>query len=290
MPTPDPNRQDRAGLDRVLQRAAEMQASETQVGEGLTELEVLDLGKQVGIPTRYLQQAMLEERSRIAVSRPDTMLDAWVGAGEVAAQRVIHGTVEGAEQALLEWMTKHELVTLQRQQPGRLTWERMGGMQAALKRGASVLQASTARFMLARADVVAATITPLEDGFCHVSLTAELRQARGSVIGAAAAVASIGLAGTAVLAALGAMVAITALPVIGGLGIGYGVLRRYPPVATRVKLGLERVLDFVERGAVKPGHQLPKRPTGLLEALAGEVRRVIAAPPSSPPVDRRDRP
>jgi hypothetical protein len=46
----------------------------------------------------------------------------------------------------------------------------------------------------------------------------------------------------------------------------------------------------VERGAVKPGHQLPKRPTGLLEALAGEVRRVIAAPPSSPPVDRRDRP
>jgi hypothetical protein len=85
------------------------------------------------------------------------------------------------------------------------------------------------------------------------------------------------------------MIAITALPVIGGIGIGYGVLRRYPPVATRVKLGLERVLDFVERGAVKPGHQLPKRPAGLLEALAGEVRRAIAAPPSSTSVDRKDR-
>lgn len=285
-PTP-PSRLDRAALDRVLQRAAEMQAAETDIGEGLTEPDVLDLGRQVGIPQRYLQQAILEERSRISVSRPDTLLDAWVGAREVSAQRVIHGTVEGAEHALLEWMQKHELVTLQRQQPGRLTWERLGAMQAALRRGASVLQASTARFMLAQADVVSATITPLEDGFCHVSLSAELRQARGSHIAGAVAAASFGTVGSAVLAALGAMMAITALPVIGGLGIAYVVARRYPPVANRTKLGLERVLDYVEQGAVKPGHELPKRQPGLLEVLASEVRRAIAAPPSSTSTPRK---
>lgn len=288
-PTP-PTRLDRAALDRVLQRAAEMQAAETEIGEGLTEPDVLDLGKQVGIPQRYLQQAILEERSRISVSRPDTVLDAMVGAREVTAQRVIHGTVEGAEHALMEWMQKHELVTLQRQQPGRLTWERLGAMQAALRRGASVLQASTARFMLAQSDVVSATITPLEDGFCHVSLSAELRQARGSYIGGAAAAASVGAAATTVLAALGAMLAITALPVIGGLGIGYLVISRYPPVANRAALGLERVLDFVERGAVKPSHNLPPRQPGLLETLAGEVRRAIAAPPPRDPGNRKGRP
>lgn len=280
MPAPDPSRLDRAALDRVLHRAAEMQAAEADVGEALTELEVLDLGRQVGIPTRYLQQAMLEERARVTVARPATLLDAWVGAGEVAAQRVVRGDADGVERALLEWMQGHELVTLQRQQPGRLTWERMTGMQAALKRGASVLQASTARFMLDRAEEVAATITPLEDGFCHVALTARLRQARGSVLAGSAAVASIGVAGTAILAALGAVAVVTVLPVAGGIAAGYAMVRRFPPVAARVALGLERVLDNVERGAVKAAHQLPPRTPGLLEALATEVRKVIAPPPS----------
>ncbi|HUG27344.1 MAG TPA: hypothetical protein VMK53_03535 [Gemmatimonadales bacterium] len=285
-----PNRLDRAALDRVLQRAAEMQLSEAEVGDSLTEKDVLDLGRQVGIPGKYLQQAMLEERSKVTLANPKTVLDSWVGPGEVMAQRVVQGDQESIERTLLQWMEKNELVTLQRQQPGRLSWERLGPMQAALRRGASVLHAATARFMLSRAEVVSATITPLEDGFCHVSLTAELRQARGSYIGGAAAAASFGVAGTAVLAALGAMVAITALPVVGGLGIGYLVRRRYPPVAERVQLGLERVLDHVERGAVKASHQLPSRQPGVLELLGGELRKALASSSATPPGDRKKKP
>jgi hypothetical protein len=54
-------------------------------------------------------------------------------------------------------------------------------------------------------------------------------------------------------------------------------------VADRVQLGLERALDFLERGGVKPGHeQLPGRGAGLLDLLAGEVRRALG-----PPKDRR---
>ncbi|MFN2315105.1 MAG: hypothetical protein ABR551_03565 [Gemmatimonadales bacterium] len=285
-----PNRLDRAALDRVLQRAAEMQLSEAEVGESLTEKDILDLGRQVGIPGKYLQQAMLEERSRVTLARPETVLDSWVGPGEVMAQRVVQGDQESIERTLLQWMEKNELVTLQRQQPGRLSWERLGPMQAALRRGASVLHSTTARFMLARAEVVAATITPLEDGFCHVALTAELRQVRGSYIGGAAAAASFGVAGTAVLAALGAMVAITALPVVGGLGIGYLVRRRYPPVAERVQLGLERVLDHVERGAVKASHQLPSKQPGVIELLSGEIRKALAASSTPPPAGRKKKP
>jgi len=280
MSTPPPNRLDRAALDRVLQRAAEMQAAETEVGEGLTEPDVLDLGRQVGIPQRYLQQAILEERSRVALARPETILDSWVGPREVTAQRVMQGSPETIEAGLLEWMQKHELVTLQRQQPGRLTWEPLGAMQAALKRGASVLHASTARFMLSRAEVVSATITALEDGYCHVSLAAQLRQTRASYLGGAFATVSVGAAGSIVLGALGAMVAVVALPVVGGAVAGYAVLRSYSPVPERTQLGLERVLDFVERGAVKPSHQLPPKSSGVLELLAGEVRRALAAPPA----------
>jgi len=278
----DPARLDRAALDRVLQRAAEMHAAEADVGEGLTELEVLDLGKQVGIPSRYLQQAMLEERSRVALARPATMLDAWVGPREVVAQRVVQCGAEAAERGLLEWMQKHELVTVQRQQPGRITWERLGVMQAALKRGASVLHSATARFMLAPAEVISATITPLEDGYCHVALTAELREARGGYLGGGAALASVGAAGSLALGALGAMAAFVALPVVAGVAAGYAVLRLYPPVARRTQLGLERVLDFVERGAVKPSHALPPRQAGMLELLAGEVRKALTGGPATP--------
>lgn len=285
MSVPDtPSRLDRAALDRVLQRAAEMQVREAEIGDSLTEREVLDLGRQVGIPAKFLQQAMVEERSRLSVSRPATLLDAWVGPGEVSAQRVVQGAREGVERALLEWMAKNELVTLQRQQPGRLSWERLSAMQAALRRGASVFGAPHARFMLSRADLVTASVTPLEDGYQHVMLTAQLKTVRGSYLGGVAAAASFGAAGSIILVALGAMAAISAAPLAAGLAIGYGVKRQYPPVAERVHLGLERVLDYVEQGAVKPAHQLPKRPQGVLELLGGEIRKALAP---HPPADSR---
>jgi len=54
-------------LDRIIKRAAELQAGEHDVGEGLSKDEVLALGKDVGIPNRYLQQALLEEQTRSLV-------------------------------------------------------------------------------------------------------------------------------------------------------------------------------------------------------------------------------
>jgi hypothetical protein len=48
-----------------------------------------------------------------------------------------------------------------------------------MRRGISTFEGARARFMLSRADVVRATITPLEAGFCHVTLAA------GGVRGAA---------------------------------------------------------------------------------------------------------
>ena len=64
---PDASRIDRAALERIIKRAAELQTGERDIGEGLTEQEVLQLGRDVGIPGRYLQQALLEEQSRAVV-------------------------------------------------------------------------------------------------------------------------------------------------------------------------------------------------------------------------------
>ena len=85
---------DRAALERIMQRAAELQTGERDIGEGLTPEEVLALGKEVGIPPGYLQQAMLEERSRIDPARGHGFLDRAVGPAVCSAQRVVRGTPE----------------------------------------------------------------------------------------------------------------------------------------------------------------------------------------------------
>ena len=271
-----PARIDRAALERILQRAAELQASEHDIGEGLTSEEVLALGNEVGIPGQYLQQAMLEDQGRIAVPEAQGLAGYLAGPAEVAAVRVVRGDRESAERALVDWMEKNELLTVQRRQPGRISWERLGGVQALL-RGATRLGSGRARFMLDRADVVQATVTPLEPGFQHVSLTASIRATRSSYLGGGAALASVGLAGTLVLGALQAAWIVVPAPWVAGLIAGLAVWRRYRPVADRTLLGLERALDYVEGAAVKPAHQIPAKGSGLLELLTGEVRRAITA-------------
>src|SRR2546426_10505520 len=64
----------RDALERIIKRAAELQAGEREIGEGLTTHEVLALGKDVGISDRYLRQAMLEEQTRIV---PEIATGTW---------------------------------------------------------------------------------------------------------------------------------------------------------------------------------------------------------------------
>ncbi len=277
-----PARFDRAALERILQRAAELQASEREIGEGLTPEDVLALGKEVGIPGHYLQQAMLEDQGRVPGPPEQGMAAALAGPGEVAAARVVRGEQESAERALLDWIERNELLTVQRRQPGRISWERLGGVQAAL-RGMARLGSGRAKAMLDRVDLVRATITPLEPGFQHVSLTASLRVTRRSYLGGGAAMGSVGLAGTLVLVALNAVWFAAAAPVAVGGVAGWAVTRSYRPIPDRTVLGLERALDYVEGAAVKPAHAIPPKGSGLLDLLTGEVRKAISAASESNP-------
>jgi exosome complex RNA-binding protein Csl4 len=269
---------DRAALERILQRAAELQAQDHDVGEGLSTEEVLALGKEVGIPVHLLRQAMLEEQSRIVARSPQGLADELFGPGEVVAGRVVRGSTQAAELTLLDWMDKNELLVLQRQLPGRLSWERMTGVQAAMRRGISTFEGARARFMLTRADVVRATITPLEEGYCHVALSASLKDARTAVLAGAGVVSGMGAVGAGVLVALHAIWFLPLAPLVGGAALGWAVSRRHRPTVERVQLGLERALDYVEVSAVKPAHELPPaKPPSLLEYITGEVRRAITS-------------
>jgi len=274
MTSPEGPRIDRAALDRIIQRAAELQTGEREVGDNLTPEEVLALGKDVGIPGRYLQQAMLEHQTTVSGAPEQTLTGRLVGPAEVRAQRVVQGAAEDVVRALMGWMDKNELMVVQRQQAGWVSWEPLRGMQAAIRRGTASLDTSKPRFMLSRAELVVATVTALESGYSHVTLVGTLRTTRRDHVVGAAVFGTLGIGAAAILAGLG-LISVALLPAAMGALIAATWARRFRPLTERVQLGLERALDFLERGGVKPGHELPDRGPGLIDLLANEVRRAL---------------
>jgi hypothetical protein len=200
-----------------------------------------------------------------------------VGPSEVRAHRVVIDEPEDVARALIEWFDRNELLAVLRQQPGRVTFEPIGGMQAALRRGGAAFGSGVPKFMLARATLVSATFTRLESGYCHVSLSADLAKTRSGYVGGSVALGSVGVVGAGVLAAMSPFLLLAAVPLLVGGAMSWYTLKLFQPVADRTALGLERALDYLERGGVKPGHQIPPKSGGLLDAVASEIRRAIAA-------------
>ena len=265
---------DRAALDRIIQRAAELQTAEREIGEGLTSEEVLALGREVGIPGRYLQQALLEERTRTTEAAAGGFLARVVGPAAISAQRVVRGEREAIEASLIRWLDKNELMSVQRHQPGRITWEPTGGFQAAYRRAVGAVGQTKRPIMLARADSVSCTVVEVEPGYCNVVLSATARKARNESVGAPVALATVGAVGTGVLAVIGVLFPLILIPLPLGFGIGYAALRRYSPIIERIQLGLERTLDDLEHGT-RHERMLPQTAPRLLNLLADEVRKAL---------------
>jgi hypothetical protein len=270
-----PSKFDRAQLDRILQRAADLQAGEADPGDELSKDDLLKLGREVGIPARHLEQAMLEEQTRVPAQALDGFWDKAAGSANLTAMRVVRGDADQLQRTLIAYMEEEELLAVARQTSGRIAWEPLKGFNAAMKRSKAVLGGGNKPFMLARALTVVASVTPLEPGFVHVGIEADIREARGGFIGGAAAVSSLGVAGALVIATLGApILGLVVIPM--GLGLGWGVLRRFGPVQQRVQMGLERALDQLERGEVKQPAQLGPG-ASIVGAVLDEVRKAISS-------------
>jgi hypothetical protein len=266
----------REALDRILKRAAELQAGEQDVGDGLTRAELLKLGDDVGIPVQYLRQALLEEQTRAAPEPAGGLWGAIAGPARVSAYRVVPGDPATIERALARWMEGEELLQVKRRFPDRVTWEPKSGFLASMQRG---LKVTGRAYALANALEIAGQVTPLEKGFCHVQLVADVRNLRRQRLGGASALAAIGTLAT--LAALslglvtGAAEVVALVPAAaGGLG-GLALARTHRGLAARVEVGLEQVLDRLERGEIRADHALPGARTNPLSRIADEIKKTF---------------
>jgi hypothetical protein len=266
---------DRAALERIIMRAAELQTGDRDIGDNLSWDEVRDLGTDVGIPERFMQQALLEEQNRTPAAAASGLSNRLVGPATVTAERVVQGTTGAIEKTLLGWIEEQELLTVQRHQPGRIDWEPLPGLQVAFKRSSAAFGGGRKPFMLAKAGVVTAIMTELEADYCHVQLQANLGKERNTHLAEGAVLLGGGGIGTGVLISTGAMLALAPIPIIAGAALATLIWRTYRPHAERTRLGLERALDHLERGTVKPGHQVPERIPSLLKLATEEIRKAL---------------
>jgi hypothetical protein len=275
MPDNLPSRRiDRAALEKIIQRAAELQAGEFDTGESMTEAELLKLGADVGIDGRYLRQALYEQGSG---GSPETgFLVRWFGPNRVGAGRVLTGSKADIEAAIAHWMTEGEAMTVKRRLPDRTVWERQRGFMAEMKRGFGV---GGKAYHLARALDVTVVVTQLEPGFCHVELAADMSKKRSAAIGGSAAGSGLlAVTGTAMFAllptavifpftlvALVPLAAAAAAPMLAG--------RAQREKAGHMQTALEQVLDRLEAGEIKPRHLNP--PAAPFIRIAAEIRGAI---------------
>src|SRR5262245_48282783 len=271
----------RDALERIIKRAAELQAGERDIGDGLTTNEVLALGKDVGIPDRYLRQAMLEEETRTA---PEVSTGTWAwltGPRAIVAHRVVPGDRDSVERALGRWMTDEELLQPKRHFADRTSWEAKAGAFASIQRAL----AGKRRYSLASAGEITAQVIQLEPGFCLVRLEANIREQRTKRIsgGTVLAVVGWGMSGAAMLIAppLALAQALTLVPALGLTAAGAMVARTYQGAHERMQIALEQVLDRLERGEIRGGtpnqSALPGVPQTFAR-IADEFRKAFENP------------
>nr|MCU0648191.1 hypothetical protein [Gemmatimonadaceae bacterium] len=199
---------DRAALERVLERAASLQAASGDGdGEGISEAQLLEIAREVGLDPAHVQLAAAEERARAVLPEERGVAATLAGPALTSGHRVVRGSVTDTLQAIERWMAREERLVVQRRFPDRLTFERRESAALALDRA---LNLTGRRFDLARASSVAATVVPADAGRVLVRLDADQRDGRrNALIGATAAAAAVWT--------VGAAAAFVAMIVLGGV-------------------------------------------------------------------------
>jgi len=265
----------RDALERIIQHAAELQANERDIGEGLSRAELLALGKEVGIPERYLLQALLDEETR-TVAPVGRGLGQWlVGPPALVATRVVPGERAAVERALATWLEREELLQVKRRFPDSTTWEAKAGAFASLQRA---LGAGGKRFVLARTAEVAVSVIQLEAGFCHVRLRADVsNQRRQRMVGAGTLLTAAVAAAAGAGPLLGFIAFWPYLPAAVLAVAGTGYARGHQRDNERMQIALEQVLDRLERGDVRPEARLGRGSpaAAALGRIADELKRTL---------------
>ncbi|HMC54071.1 MAG TPA: hypothetical protein VKH19_02775 [Gemmatimonadaceae bacterium] len=243
----------RGALERVLARAAELQAAsgdDSDASGALTEDQIVELGKEVGLSPESLRQALAEERAHIEpVPGARSGVSARLfGGTRVGAQRVVPGTADRVLATLDRWMQREEWLRVVRQRADRIIWEPrrgfLGSVRQLLRGGDNALF---------RANDIAATVVRVDEKSTLVRLEADFSVLRRTMVGQTSAGAVVGGASSVFLVVMGVMMPVAIAPAVVIAGASYATARRTQQHALqRALITLEHLLDRLERGDATP--------------------------------------
>lgn len=242
-------------FEQVIRRASELQAKKADDAspEGISQHELIRIGREIGIAPQYVQQALTETLSD--QSGVPSRVDRVFGPPSVVAMRTVPGNADAVREHIDLYLREREWLAALRRFPNRTIYRKARGvdllqivnMTRDLIRGRSSQPQVGAGFKLKDAKEVVVQVDPLEDGYSYVTLTVDVRNYRmgygaagllGGGGGALATAVPLGIAVDPLAALLG-------LPVLGIAMWGFRAGHLH--VANHAKTHLESLLDTLER-------------------------------------------
>ena len=246
---PDRPALDRTAVERVLARAAQLQSRDTGevAAARMSEAQLVELGREVGLSPEHLRQAIAEERTRVpAVEEHGGAMETLVGPAYVSASRTIRIDGRVALAQLDRWMQSEECLNVMRRFDDRIVWEARRGFVSQLRRG---IDLGGRGFILSRAHTVAGTAVRIDDARAMVRIDADFSSFRRQAAGTGVAVAGLGAGASGVAAVIGVMLPVAVVPaVLAGAAAVYQARSRQRAIVARAHLVLEQILDRLERG------------------------------------------
>jgi hypothetical protein len=243
---------DRKAIERILARAAELQGqASADSADAISESQLLEIAKEVGLSSANVHQALAEERSRIELDNESGLVARVAGPSTVSASRVLTGTPDALLRTLDEWMQREECMQVQRRFTDRMVWEVRNDWVSTVRRN---LHIGGRQYHLSRTTQVFGTVIAVDPTRTLVRLDADITSSRSKHVGGSAVIGGGGVVASGTLLAFGAVahmiaavaLAVAAVPVsVAAVGI-YFNLKHQQHFAIRTKVALEQVLDNLE--------------------------------------------
>ena len=258
----------RAALERVLARAAQLQAATGDSDEqgSMTEAQLVELGKEVGLSGELLRQALAEERGRTLLPAESGWLASLTAISAVTAARTVPGKPATVLAALDAWMQREEALQVKRRFADQLVWEARRDIFAAIRRTLPIWGRG---LELVPANEVSAIVAPVGPEKAHARIVADFSVTRSRRATTGTALACAMLLMTAPLVVIGVSPVLAAIPAALAALLTLLVTRRqYRHLVSRAQIALEQALDRLEFADAKPATTAQ----ALLDAFIGPPR------------------
>ena len=230
-------------LQAVIRRAVELQAGNTTAGgEGVSDVEVVRIGQELGLDPATMRLAIAEVRGRATTE--SGALVTIVGDRVVRASRVVKRPAGVITTQLDRYLRESEFIVAQRRFPSSTRYVRDDSIAAGLGRFARGFSRTGQPVNAPQLDV---SVAPIDDASCLVSLSVDLAVMRGGllagVLGSGTA-ASAGWVVTVWATGLAAPLMLVGLPVVAGSWFGMRAI--YSAIRKSLTDRLESLLDRAE--------------------------------------------